>query len=118
MKKSSGSSWRGKRHDPKQKGMRISTRNHDQEVNALLRLRGEQIDTSEIPEVKDWSTGVVGRFYRPKKESVTIRLDADVVAWLKAEGPGYQTRVNALLRDTMIPKRAARNFPKKSEGKV
>jgi len=68
-----------------------------------LRLREEDIDTSDIPEVTDWSKAVVGKFYRPRKEPITIRLDADVVAWLKAEGPGYQTRINTLLRNAMEP---------------
>jgi uncharacterized protein (DUF4415 family) len=66
-------------------------------------LRDEEIDTSDIPEVKDWSKAVVGKFYRPRKEPVTIRLDSDVIAWLKAEGPGYQTRINTLLRNAMKP---------------
>jgi uncharacterized protein (DUF4415 family) len=66
-----------------------------------MQLRDGQIDTSDIPEVTDWSKAVVGKFYRPLKEPVTIRLDADIVAQLKAEGPGYQTRINALLRQTM-----------------
>jgi len=44
---------------------------------------------------------VIGKFYRPKKITVTIRLDADVVAWIKASGSGYQTRINAYLRQLM-----------------
>ncbi len=44
---------------------------------------------------------VVGKFYRPIKKSLTIRLDADVLAWLKAQGSGYQTRINKLLRSAM-----------------
>ncbi len=45
---------------------------------------------------------MVGKFYRPIKEPVTLRLDADIIAWLKSGGPGYQTRINALLRTAMI----------------
>jgi uncharacterized protein (DUF4415 family) len=44
----------------------------------------------------------LAEFYRPKKIAVTVRLDADLVAWMKAGGPGYQTRVNAYLRGMMI----------------
>lgn len=66
-------------------------------------MRDEEIDTSDIPEVVDWSKGVVGKFYRPIKEPVTIRLDADVLAWLKSQGRGYQTRINRLLRAAMKP---------------
>jgi len=71
---------------------------------ALVRLRDEDIDTADVPEVKDWTRAVVGRFYRPIKEPVTIRLDADVLDWLKSQGPGYQTRINALLREVMDSK--------------
>ena len=71
------------------------------EILALARLRDEDIDTADIPEVKDWSRAVVGKFYRPIKEPVTLRIDTDVLVWLKSEGPGYQTRINSLLRAAM-----------------
>jgi len=61
-----------------------------------------EIDFSDIPEIREIPPdAVIGKFYRPKKTSVTIRLDADVVAWLKASGEGYQTRVNTYLRQLM-----------------
>ena len=71
------------------------------EIRAVRRIKDSQIDTSDIPPVTDWSNGVVGKFYRPIKQPLTIRLDADVLAWLKAQGKGYQTRINALLRAAM-----------------
>jgi uncharacterized protein (DUF4415 family) len=73
----------------------------DPELEALVRLRDEDIDTSDIPEITNGGRAVVGKFYRPIKSSVTIRLDADVLAWLKRSGPGYQTRINSLLRQAM-----------------
>jgi uncharacterized protein (DUF4415 family) len=61
-----------------------------------------EIDLSDIPEIREMpSDAVVGKFYRPKKETVTIRIDADVLAWLKASGSGYQTRINGFLRQLM-----------------
>ncbi len=48
---------------------------------------------------------MVGKFYRPIKKPLTIRLDADVLAWLKSQGKGYQTRLNRWLR-TAMEKRA------------
>jgi uncharacterized protein (DUF4415 family) len=101
MKRSSASSLRAKRLRTKDKAMRTSKRRLDNQIKALLRLPDEKIDTSDIPKVTDWSKGVVGKFYRPLKEPVTIRLDADILAWLKAQGPGYQTRINSLLRDAL-----------------
>jgi uncharacterized protein (DUF4415 family) len=43
----------------------------------------------------------VGKFYRPIKKSLTIRIDADVLAWVKKQGKGYQTRINSYLRRAM-----------------
>ena len=64
-------------------------------------MKDEDIDLSDIPEVTDFSKAVVGKFYRPIKKSLTIRVDADVLAWLKSQGKGYQTRINSLLREAM-----------------
>jgi uncharacterized protein (DUF4415 family) len=64
-------------------------------------LRDEDIDTSDLPEVTDWSGAQRGKFYRPVKQQLTLRLDADVVAWFKEHdrGQGYQTRINKALRE-------------------
>lgn len=44
----------------------------------------------------------LARFYRPVKQPVTLRLDADVLAWFKKQGRGYQTRINRALRELMM----------------
>jgi uncharacterized protein (DUF4415 family) len=84
------------------------TRRQARELQALKRLKDEEIDLTDIPERADWSKAVVGKFYRPIKKSLTIRIDADVLAWLRAQGKGYQTRINALLREAMTSPRARR----------
>jgi len=71
------------------------------EIRALKRMKDNEIDTTDILPVSDWSRAVVGKFYRPIKKPLTIRLDADVLAWFKGAGSGYQTRINALLRSAM-----------------
>jgi uncharacterized protein (DUF4415 family) len=71
------------------------------EIRALKRMKDNSIDTIDAPPISDWSHAVIGKFYRPIKKSLTIRLDADVLAWLKAAGGGYQTRINDLLRKAM-----------------
>jgi uncharacterized protein (DUF4415 family) len=76
------------------------------ELRALRRMKDSNIDTTDIPPVLDWSKAVVGKFYRPIKKPLTIRLDADVLDWLKGQGKGYQTRINALLRSSMERERA------------
>jgi uncharacterized protein (DUF4415 family) len=48
-----------------------------------------------------WPSGRRRKMFRPLKQSTTIRLDADVLDWLKAGGKGYQTRMNAILREAM-----------------
>ena len=72
------------------------------ELQKLAARPDREIDLTDIPEIQEIpSDAVIGRFYRPKKTIVTIRLDADVVAWIKASGEGYQTRINAYLRQLM-----------------
>ena len=55
-----------------------------------------------MPEVLDWSGAEIGKFYRPPKKPVTMRLDTDIISWLKGYGRGYQTKVNVLLRHAMM----------------
>lgn len=72
------------------------------ELNALADLPESAIDTSDAPELLDWSGAKRGLFYRPVKQQLTLRLDADVVAWFKAHtsaDEGYQTRINRALRE-------------------
>jgi len=80
------------------------TTSQKKELAALAALPDDQIDTSDIPELPPgaWKDAVRGRFYRPVKQPISMRLDADVVAWLKKRGKGYQTRVNSILRQTML----------------
>jgi len=81
--------------------MRRASKQQAEEIRALRRVPDGQIDSRDIPPVADWSKAVVGKFYRPIKKPLTIRIDADVLAWLKAQGKGYQTRINGLLRQAM-----------------
>lgn len=73
-------------------------------LRKIAAMKDEDIDTSDIPELTEeqFRRGVRGLLYRPIKKPVTIRLDADVIEWLKQEGPGYQTKANRLLRSAMI----------------
>lgn len=71
------------------------------EIATIAAKTDATIDFSDVPEVLDWSGAEVGRFYRPTKRPVTIRLDDDVIEWLKSYGRGYQTKANMLLRHAM-----------------
>jgi uncharacterized protein (DUF4415 family) len=83
------------------KGVPKLTEAQLENLKRLAERPDDEIDYSDIPEITDWSGAVVGKFYRPMKEAVTVRLDADVVHWLKRDGKGYQTRLNAILRREM-----------------
>ena len=85
--------------------MKKVSRKQAKELAALSRMPDEKIDLTDAPEVREWRGAVVGKFYRPIKRPVTIRVDADVLAWLKRQGRGYQTRINKLLREAMEGKR-------------
>jgi uncharacterized protein (DUF4415 family) len=91
--------------------MKKVSRKVAKELAALARMPDDKIDLTDAPEVRKWRGAVVGKFYRPIKRPVTIRVDADVLAWLKRQGRGYQTRVNKLLREAMEGKRRRAQVP-------
>jgi len=74
------------------------------ELKALSEMPDSEIDYSDIPPLTEdfWKNAVRNPFYRPTKTSTTVRLDSDVLAWLKKQGKGYQTRINAILREAML----------------
>ena len=80
------------------------TARQEKELAALRLKPDDQIDLGDIPEISvgQWETAVRGRFYRPVKQQITARVDADVLAWLKSQGTGYQARMNAILRREML----------------
>src|SRR5436853_7940978 len=82
--------------------MRKLTKEQKRDIRAIAAKRDQDIDFSDVPPILDWGEAEIGKFYRPKKKPVTIRLDSDVIAWLKADGRGYQTKANWLLRNAML----------------
>ena len=74
------------------------------ELAKLARLPDSEIDYSDIPPLSErfWQNAVRNPFYRPVKQQVTLRIDADILAWLRQHGKGYQSRLNSLLRAAMI----------------
>lgn len=80
------------------------------QLKQLKALKGRPIDYSDIPETPPefWKNAVRGMFYRPVKKAVSLRLDADVIEWLKKDGQGYQTRANQMLRERMMAELASR----------
>jgi uncharacterized protein (DUF4415 family) len=72
-----------------------------EDLRKLAALPDADIDYSDSPQVADFRGFEVGKLYRPIKETVTVRLDSDVLYWLKQGGKGYQSRLNAILRKEM-----------------
>ncbi|MGH6842591.1 MAG: BrnA antitoxin family protein [Methylocella sp.] len=72
------------------------------ELKALAALPEDQINTRDLPEQQNWSAAQRGLFFRPIKKQLTLRIDADVIAWFKSrarKGEGYQTSINSALRE-------------------
>lgn len=83
----------------------------NREIAALKKKPDSEINFRDIPrqdlDSDQWKNGVVGKYFRPIKEPIALRLDADIIAWFKAQGKGYQTRINEILRSEMV-KRVSR----------
>lgn len=81
--------------------MKDLTAEQQARLKALASRPEKNIDLTDLPEMAFTEKAVVGKFYRPVKQSVSIRIDTDVLAWLKSQGEGYQTRINDYLRELM-----------------
>ena len=71
---------------------------------AELAASDAPIDYTDIPPLDEefWRRAVRNPFYRPVKSQLTVRLDSDILAWLKAKGSGYQTKINLIFRQAML----------------
>ena len=86
---------------------RVPTEAQLAELRRLAAIPDEDIDYSDIPPMK-FENAFPFRdrhkymhLFKPIKQSTTVRIDADVLLWLRAKGRGYQTRINAILREAM-----------------
>jgi uncharacterized protein (DUF4415 family) len=80
------------------------TKKQKSDLAALNARSDSEIDFSDIPPLtaEFFKNAVRGQFYKPTKTSTTVRIDSDVLAWLRAQGRGYQSRINAILRRKML----------------
>jgi uncharacterized protein (DUF4415 family) len=74
------------------------------ELQALAQAPEAQINYDDQPQLSRafLKDAVRNPLYKPTKTPTTVRMDSDVLAWLKAQGKGYQTRMNAILRQEML----------------
>jgi len=74
------------------------------ELRALAEKPDSEIDYSDIPPLDEafWTRAVPNPLFKPVKTHASVRIDSDVMVWLKSQGKGYQTRMNAILREAML----------------
>jgi uncharacterized protein (DUF4415 family) len=77
------------------------------QIKALKKMKDRDINLDDIPEILDWSKGVRGKFYRPVKQAISIRVDADVLTWFRTRSGKYQSKMNEALREYMQKRRRA-----------
>jgi uncharacterized protein (DUF4415 family) len=106
MKQRSASSRRDERRSWKEKYMKKVPESVRRELADLSARAEKDIEFSDLPGTsrEDWAGAARGKFYRPVKKQLTVRIDADVLEWLKSKGSGYQSRLNAILRGAMLSK--------------
>ncbi len=78
--------------------MTVSKKPIKSDLKRLDAMSDEEIDYSEIPEFDEEFLRTVDMKVSPGKKPIALRLDADVLDWMKAQGKGYQSRINAILR--------------------
>lgn len=97
---------------PASKQQRSSSQASRTDWDRLDALRDEDLDTADLPEPspEQFARAVLRKGLKPvpRKRQVTLRIDADVLDWFKAQGKGYQSRINALLRAYMDAQRPDR----------
>ncbi len=88
-----------------------TSKKYGTDIERLRNMKDDEIDFSDIPRTKPefWAKAVVRKGLKPvlRKRQVTIRIDSDVLDFLRSEGDGYQTKINQLLRSYMDASKAA-----------
>ena len=87
----------------KSKSVKISAEASAQYEKRRLEYEQDPTNDPEIPmlPIKKWENASIGKYYRPLKTQISFRIDNDVLDWLKSQGEGHLTRINAILRERM-----------------
>ena len=75
-----------------------------EETRGLYEKRDRSLDhdpDAPVPSPEMWQNDAIGKYYRPLKTPVSLRIDNDVLAWLKSKGEGHISRINGILRERM-----------------
>ena len=78
--------------------MPVNKKNIHSDLKKIDATKDEDIDYSDIPEFDDAFIDSVEMKFSPGKKQIALRVDTDVLDWMKAQGKGYQSRINAILR--------------------
>ncbi|MGH9949724.1 MAG: BrnA antitoxin family protein [Pyrinomonadaceae bacterium] len=88
-----------------------TTKTYGTDIQRLRNMADDEIDFSDIPRTTPefWAKGIVRKGLKPvvRKRQVTLRIDSDIIDYLRAGGDGYQTRINQLLRSFVDADKAA-----------
>jgi len=108
-KKSSASSRQEPRHRMKSENIILT----EKMIGELKLLKNRKINLTDksSPEITNWENAIVGKFYRPVKKQITVRIDADVLEWFRLNAKKYQTLINTACREYMV-------HHQKSQGKI
>lgn len=77
-------------------------------LEANIRNRGLEPSAADLKEIPALTDEELASMYRPIKAPITVRIDGDVLAWLRSKGGKYQAHLNATLRAAMLAERRAR----------
>ena len=84
---------------------KITMQQSQTDWNVVDAMDDKDIDLLDVPEVsvEQFAQGVVRKGLKsiPNKSQITLRIDTDVLSWFKSQGKGYQTSINALLKEYM-----------------
>ena len=75
------------------------------QLDQLRALQGRTPDTTDIPEAPEQNWRDARRFFKPRKEPISLRIDADLLDWLRRRSEHYQTEINRILRERMDEER-------------
>ena len=96
-----------KKSTPRTSGIRVT-----EEIRRAYRDRDTRLekldpDAPLLPP-EAWANATIGRYYRPIKTQITVRIDREILDWLKSKGSGHLTRINEILRERMMTERGGR----------
>jgi len=84
------------------KGRKIKAKKAGPRAGRIARLRASAAGEDELFGLMEKDAEAESRWNRPRKQRLSLRVDREVVDWFKSKGPGYQTRINRILRRVMV----------------